>query len=51
MSIDPKIWEKRSLAGEIRGIITCDNPPTAQCSQCKIHYCNEHKNLHKHRLD
>ncbi len=51
MSIDPKTWEKRSIVGEICGIIACDNPPTTQCSQCKTYYCNEHKSVHKHRLD
>ena len=50
MSIDPKIWEERSINGELCGIIACDEPPIVQCPQCKTHYCNKHKNVHKHRL-
>jgi hypothetical protein len=51
MSIDPKEWEKRSIDGEICGMIACDNTPALQCFQCKTHYCNEHRDVHKHRLD
>ena len=50
MSIDPREWEKRSMSGEICGILGCDNPPTIQCPHCRTHYCNEHKNVHKHKL-
>jgi hypothetical protein len=50
MSIDPKEWEKRSVKGELCGIIACNNSPTVQCSQCSTHYCDEHKNIHKHPL-
>ena len=47
MSIDPKMWEKRSVDGELCGFIACDKPPTVQCFQCKTHYCTEHKKVHK----
>jgi hypothetical protein len=50
MSIDPKVWEERSINGELCGIIGCDESPSIQCSQCQTHYCNNHKNVHKHRL-
>jgi len=51
MSIDPKTWEKRSINGELCGIIACDEPPIIQCPQCKTHYCNKHKTIHKHHLE
>jgi len=51
MSIDPREWEKRSINGEICGILGCDSPPTIQCTQCKTHYCDEHRNIHKHKLE
>ena len=50
MSIDPKIWEERSINGELCGIIACDEPPTIQCPLCKTHYCSRHKEIHKHSL-
>jgi hypothetical protein len=51
MSIDPRQWEKRSINGEICGIHGCNNTPKMQCPQCKTHYCEEHKNIHKHKLE
>ena len=51
MSIDPREWEKRSESGELCGMLGCNNPPTIQCAQCKTHYCDEHKVIHKHQLE
>ena len=51
MSIDPREWEKRSESGELCGMLGCNNPPTIQCPQCKTHYCDEHKVIHRHQLD
>jgi len=50
MSIDPREWEERSINGELCGIIGCNMPPSIQCPKCKAHYCNDHKDIHKHEI-
>ncbi len=48
MSIDPREWQERSINGELCGIVGCRKLPSIQCPECQTHYCNDHKDIHKH---
>ncbi len=44
-----RMWENKSLKGQLCGIAGCSKHPTEQCPICKLHYCLEHKihNMHE----
>ena len=42
-------WRRRSKAGEVCGMYSCDQAPNLNCPKCGNHYCDEHVVYHSHR--
>jgi hypothetical protein len=46
--IDDNKWREESMKGLVCAKFQCYNKPRIQCSECSIHYCNDHITYHIH---